>query len=516
MSAIIRIAALFMIAMAAPAPAAALQADPLPRPEQIARPQERLALQHLRALFNGPDEARLHPLLALDAILAETSGPSPLRGVVQFLRAPSLMNDHRNAEALAAIEESVRLLPAYSGPLMLAASIEAYNDRPDVGGDNLSRAITLDPAWAQRLDDHELANLVTRLRQRHDDRRIALIAERLFANGWHGDDLILRSSLARDRIKARMAEGDLAGARSALPYLQFPPHARELLMGLPYASLWPDIEAWTGPLQRDQWRSYLADARAQWQAGHDPAHAEAYGRALDAAGYDRTLVRDMLPLLMGPLDPSGDYQRIWTVARVASALSRLGRWDEADALFAHMLTIWPFGTDANALNFTANRARLLLLRGRTRDALDLIDRSIAFAERRNGEVSSAPLAAMHSVRACALHRLRRDAEARSSVAIAAADGDVDNMVFTFLCLERPEAARTFLIHALAQEGLRSDVADFLQPDDSPRDGEALSRSLTAARESLRHDPALLRAIAPYARILPYSARAGAPAEEPAQ
>ena len=501
-----------MIATAMPASAMA-QGDSLPRLGQIAQPQEQLAARHLSALINGPAEARHRPLPALDAILAETNGSSPLRGVVQLLRATALMNDDRSAEALAAIEESVRLLPTYGGSLLIAASIEAYNDRPDVGGDDLVRAIALDPVWARRMSDDELSNLIGRLRQRHDDRRIALIAERLFASGWHGEDIILRSSLARDRIKARVAEGDLAGARSALPYLQYPPHARQLLTGLPYSSLWPDIEAWTGPLQRDQWRSYLADSRALWQNGHLPAHATAYVQALDSAGYDRTLAREMLPLLMGPLDQRRDYPLIWTVSRVASALARLGRWDEADALFAHVLTIWPFGTDINALNFTANRARLLLYRGRTAESLEQIDRTIADAERRSAEVSAGPLAAMHAVRACALHRLGRDPEAARSVANAAAEGDVDNMLFTYLCLERPEAARRFLIDAIAQERLRSDVADFLQPEDDRDYGGELSRSLAAARESLRHDSALLRAIAPYARILSYSARAGVPAEE---
>lgn len=514
MAAIIRIAALGLIAMVALAPAPAA-ADPLPRPEQIALPQERLALQHLSALFSGPADATIHPLAALDRILAETHGPSALRGEVQFFRAIALMDDNRGSDAAAAIEESIRLLPTYSGPLILAVSIEAYNGRPGVGGDDLLRAIALDPESVRQFDDHELLNLIDRLRQQHDDRRIRLIAERLFATGWHGDDLRLRSSLARDLIKARMAEGDVAGARAALPHLAFPPHARDLLIGIAYRSLWPDIEAWAGPLQQAQWLSYLSETRARWQASHDPAQAQPYVEALAAAGHDRTMVRDMLPLLMGPLDRERDYQLIWVVPRVATALSILGRWDEADALFAHMLTVWPFGSDANALNFTANRARILLFRGRNQDALDLIERTIADAGRRGGIVSQAPLAGMHFVRACALHRLGRDAETMSSVAIAA-NGEVHTAVSTYLCLERAEAARTLLIDAIGQERLRGEVANFLQPADDRHDHEALSLSLTAGREALRRDPALLRAIAPFSRILAYSARAGAPAEEALQ
>jgi tetratricopeptide (TPR) repeat protein len=507
----IRAAALGLIAMAALGPAPA-RADPFPRTEQVALPQERLAVQHLSALFSGSPDAPIHPLAALDGILTETHGLSPLRGVVQALRAYALMNDNRGSDAVAAIEESIRLLPTYSGPLILGVAIESYNGHPDMGGDHFLRAIALDPEAARRLNDHELLNLIERLRQQHDDRRVALIAERLFAIRWSGDDLKLRSSLARDLIKARVAQGDIAGARAALPYLAFPPHARELLISLAYSSLWPDIESWTGPFQQGQWLSYLAETRARWQASHDPAQAQAYVDALAAAGHDRTMVREMLPVLMGPLDREHDYQLIWVVARVASALADLGRWDEADSLFAHVLTIWPFGSDANAINFTANRAKLLLVRGRSQDALDLIDRSIADAEQRGGAISRSPLADLHFVRACALHRLGRDAEAASSTAVATSD-EIQTAASTYLCLERPDAARTLLIDAAAQESLRADVADYMQPDDGPRDHEPLTELVAAGHEALRHDPDLLRAIGTYARILPYSARVGAPTEE---
>lgn len=514
MPAIIRVATRCLTAIAALAPLP-VSAIPLPLPEQIALPQEQLALQHLSQLFSDPAHAVIAPLADLDRILAETNGPSPLRGLVQYFRADALMDDNRDSEGASAIEESVRLLPAYGEPLILAASIEAYNGRPDMGGDFFLRGIALDPESARGIEDHELDNLIERLREQDDNRRIRLIAEGLFAIGWHGGNLRLRSSFARELIRARMAEGNVAGARAALPNLAFPPHARILLLSLAYRSLWPYIEAWTGPLQRAQWLSYLDETRARWQASHDHAQIEPYVQALASAGHDRTLVREMLPLLMGPLDSARDYELLWVVPAVATALSHLDRWDEADALFAHMLTVWPFGTDPNALNLTANRARLLLHRGRNQEALDLIDRTIHDAGRWGNNVSRAPLTAMHFVRACALHRLGRDPETMTSAAIAT-HGLVGTAVSTYLCLERPDSARKLLIDALAQENLRADVANLLQPDDGLRDHGALSESLAAGREALRRDPVLLRAVAAYARILPYSARAGAPAEEIAQ
>lgn len=506
-----RIAALVaLIALAAvPSPAAA---ELLPRPEQIATPRERPALRRLAAMITGPYAARTDPMPELDRLLGDVAEPTPLRGFIQYLRAYQLFYTDRGREASQAIDESIRLLPAYSGPLLLGVSIEGFNDRPAKAADYLLRAIALAPDDARAVEDYTLDNLSARLRQYHEERRLELLAERLFAIGWLGDDLELRSSLAQRAIRARVRDGDLAGARATLPHLAVPDHARELLLMNDYRAIWPDIEGWTGPRQARQWEAYLREITARWQASRDPEAAAPYVHGLRRAGHYRTIVREMLPALMRRLDRQRDYGQVWAVSPVASALAWLGRWDEADALFAHVLLTWPLGSDANALNFTANRARLRLLRGDWAGALGTIEATLADVPRWGGAVSPAPLASMHFVRACALHQLGREDEALTSVSIVLQAAVLETVVDLYLCLNRPEAARAALIDALASDAGRQEVVEFVQIDGTPPLPSDFGRELEARRNRLRQDPLLREAALRYGRILPYSVQAGAPPE----
>jgi tetratricopeptide (TPR) repeat protein len=487
-------------------------AELLPRAEQVASPREAPALAQMLALAMANSEARGDLLPQLDRMLASTAGPTPLRGLVQFLRAGALLDANRGREASPAIEESIRLLPSYTAPLLLAMSIEAYNDRPALGADYLLRAAALAPEDVLNVDDYELSNLVTRLDERDEMRRLNRIAGRLFEIGWHGNDASLRSSLARRLIRERLLAGDYQGARSLLPNLLLPGDAREMLLGNEYSALWPDLEVWTGPRQTRQWSSYLNEARARWQASRDPVFAEPYVRALVTAGHNRTLVDEMLPILMARLDARGDYRLIWAAASVAKALARLGRWDEADLLYAHTMEVWPLGSDANAINLAANRALLHLYRGDAAVALREIDAVIAEIPRWGGAVSPGPLAAIHFVRACALQQMGRRAEAVSSVALAAANGSPETLVDLYLCLDQPDAARNALIEALRRDSSRAFAIDLVQIDDRPPLPSSFGRGMRAKWDALRADPRLREAVARYGRILPYSLESGAPAE----
>jgi hypothetical protein len=375
-----------IVLLAAATPAGA---ETLPRPEQIASPRERPALRRLYAAVIHARPAG-SPLAELDRMLAGAVGPTPLRGYIQHLRAFELFYRDRDREAGAAIEESIRLLPEYTGPLMLGASIEAFNDRPAIAADYLLRAIALAPADARGFGDFELDNLVTRLMQHHEERRLELLAQHLFEIGWRGDDLVLRSTLAWNLIRARVEAGDLAGARAVLPHLAVPEHARQLLIMNDYRALWPDIEVWTGPRQERQWAIYLRETRARWQASRDPVRASPYVRALSRAGHFRTIVQEMLPALMRRPGRQRDYDQVWAYSPVAGALAQLGRWNEIETLFAHGLQTWRLGADANALNLTANRARLRLYRGDSAGALRDIEATLADVPRWGGAVSPAP------------------------------------------------------------------------------------------------------------------------------
>jgi hypothetical protein len=195
---------------------------------------------------------------------------------------------------------------------------------------------------------------------------------------------------------------------------------------------------------------------------------------------------------------------------IAGALSREGRWDEIDAMFARGLALWPLGGHARALNLSTNRASRKLLRGDAEAAVAGIDESIADAARWGGEASAAVMAQMHQTRACALHQLGRDAAAAPSVALVLAQRSRPGTIAELhLCLGRPAAARDVLIAALEDRALRHETLRYVQPiGTAPPQGEyaALARR---RRDALAADPDLLAAVSKVGRILPFALSDGA-------
>jgi tetratricopeptide (TPR) repeat protein len=500
-----------LLAMALVAPAA--RAELLPSPEAMVLPSEQPAFNDMMSQLTSRDELDSKSLLAaLDVALAKLREPTKLRGFIQFSRSSALLEQDRTAEALDAIEESIRLLPNYSGPLIVAAWAYSYSDRPGVGADFLLRASHQDPSAVRELDDYEVTNLLKRLRIVGDERRVRAVSDRLLEIGWLGTRLSSRSSLALESIKRRVAEGDVAGARTLVPKLLIPGHSMILLASNAYKDVWPDVEQWAGPKLERQWKIYLSEARSRWTASKSHDALADYSEALIAAGHDSTVIRDILPLLSGKLDKEEDYDLIFKVSSVAGALARGGRWSDIDALYAHVEKIWPLGLDANALNVAGNHAKWLLYRGSFREALAKMDATIEDARRRGAEVNSDALGVMHQYRGCMLHELGRDGETALPVALASGSLRPSSRAWMYLCVGKPEAARNILIEALGQPDFRDEAIGFVQKTAESPIQSPYGLKMAARVSALQRDPTLLAEIHKHGRVLPYSLREGAPAE----
>lgn len=502
-----------LVAASAVGSASHAQSRFLPEPQETALPHERPLFNDLIAKMatGGADDLAAN-LKTLDEALGKLAEPTKLRGVVQMMRAGILLYQNENTQAIAAVEESIRLLPDYSGPLISAASVYAYSNRPGQGADYLLRASQKDPDTVRLVDDYEINNLMARLDAVRDEHRIQALSDRLIAIGWVGKGLGSGSGLARDAIKRRLRAGDLAGARALVAKLVVPAHSRSLLMTTAFQQVWPDIDRWAGPKLQLQWSIYLNEARERWTASKDVGAVRDYSAALLSAGHDETVIREILPLF-DTADVHDDYDLIFVVAGVAGALAHEGRWKEANALFERAQKIWPLGSHANALNVTANHAGHLLVADRYKDALAKIDEAIADARKWGAEVNSDALAAMHHFRACALHGLGRDSEAGISIALAQAVETPAAVAGLHLCMDNLKAARQALIDGLKTESQRESVIAFVQKSDDRVAPSAYSRKMRARSESLRGDASVLAEVAKYGRVLPYRLNDGAPPED---
>ncbi len=241
------------VSLVAAYPAAA---EVLPNPSELAgatAEERRLLAESLSQMFEGGEGDAAAALIPLDQMLVKLKEPTKLRGFVQFLRAQALAAQERDAAAREAIDESIRLLPGYSAPLMSASRLYTYADQPGPAADYLMRASEIDPHVVREVDEYDIDSLFHRLSAQRDKRRAKLLSERLLKIGWLGNSLGSRSRLALYAISARMEEGDVTGARGFVTKLILPEHFQTLLIQNRYRDLWPDIEQWAGRELEKQW-----------------------------------------------------------------------------------------------------------------------------------------------------------------------------------------------------------------------------------------------------------------------
>jgi tetratricopeptide (TPR) repeat protein len=481
----------------------------LPPLDSLALPSEQGVFQDFVAKLGTAGSNRAAALAAADEALGKLPAPTRLRGFVQFVRAGVLQALNRPLDAADAAAESAQLLRGYSGPLILAFTINAYLNRTDSATEYLMRAADADPTTTRTIDDYEIDNLMARLDGFHDDTRERTVSDRLLQIGWEGKHLGSRSQLAAQAIRLHIIDGDLDGAKALVPKLLTPGDSRDLLMMKQYSAVWPDIETWAGPELRQQWSIYLDEARARWEAGRTTLTARDYLQALESAGDYETAASEMLPLFDAP---KKDEELVFMVPRLADVLSQLGRWGEAEKLYQHAQQIWPIGSEPNALNVTANYAVLLLREGKAQEGLERMDEALADARKWGPDVGVTPLAAMQDKRACLLHELGRNSEAAISAAQALGVETGPTAALLHLCLGDPAAAKQDLLRALDNETTREDVVRFMQPTDSPALPSDYGRRMYAAEIALRSDPDVIRAVSKYGRILPWAVNAGAASE----
>jgi tetratricopeptide (TPR) repeat protein len=483
----------------------------MPRVEEFASPSELILLNAAIEAFQeskSVDEG----FAVLDQLLGKAAEPTQFRGIVQLIRAETLGQVGRSPEAVQAIEESIRLLPGYSAPLISAAIIHGYANEPAKAADFLLRAIELDPESVRSLDDYEVFAILRGLKYAAEDARQEAVSDRLLQIGWVGRRLTSQSSLASEAIGRRLKEGDIVGARSLVSKLLVPSHSYNLLSRREFIAVWPEIERWAGPKLSNQWSMYLREARERWASSKSVDTVQDYTNALLGAGHYESVIRDVYPLLLGKLDRIESQDLIFVISGVASALAMKGRWDDADALFERTQKVWPLESQANAINIAGNRARYLLFSGKLDEALRYAD--LALAEGIKKKVNPDALTEMHVTRACILHELGRIAEADASTRLALVRAFPGTAANLHLCRGDDEAAKRALLQGLKDPARRTSVITFLQPDENddllP---SKYAHAMAARRVALKADPELRSSVEEYARILPFTLDEGAPKEE---
>ncbi|UUR07355.1 hypothetical protein [Sphingomonas glaciei] len=490
-----------------------LLAAPVPRIDEISaveRPTVTAAIALVSQRGVSP------PIAELDRLLADLPAPTKGRGVIQMMRASILSGLNRNGEAQLALQESIRLLPEYSGPLFTAAGIMTYSRTPGAAADYFIRASRIDPEEAAQASTYDVFNIINRLRVVGDQQRLESLVDRLIQINWVGNDLDGRSTLVRDAILLRLKRKDVAGARALVPEVLDPRDQYGLLAQKAAEPIWSDIEAWSGPRLEKQWPVYLREAKRRYEASGDLEGAGDYLDALVAARKDQEAVMRLLPVFTAEGLGEKDHELLLKAAALAGALGRLGRFDEQDALFEGLGKIWPLGSATNALNLTGNHARWLLIRGQNERSLTMIDATIAAAKQAGDEVNGDAFAAMYQTRACVLATSGRREEAEGAAALGALAATVApaGAARMYLCLGQIEKAKAVLLKALASDISRPATVLALQPSNSRPAPTPFAQSEQKAWDELRADRVVVAALRREGRMLSFAMGEGAPAALP--
>lgn len=327
-----------------------VSAAPVPSMGEIDA-SERPVMMRAIALLTQPDVSS--SVQQLDRLLAEVPSPTKARGSIQLMRTQLLFRLGRESEAQLAIQESIRLLPDYSGPLFAAAEMTTFSQNPGAAADYYLRASRIDPERAANTPTYNLFNLIRRLRHAGDQQRIEALTDRLVQINWVGNDLDGRSTLVRDAILLKLKRKDVAGARALVTEIVDPSAQYSLLAQKIAEPIWGDIQAWGGPKLDKQWPVYLREAKRRFSASNDLEGARDYLSALVEARHDQEAIATFLPIFMSEDRTRKDEPLLFGAVTLAGALARSGRFDEQDALYERLGRIWPIGSTTNALNLTS-------------------------------------------------------------------------------------------------------------------------------------------------------------------
>ena len=449
--------------------------------------------------------SRTPDLARLDALLAKLPRPTPLRGMVQTVRAGVLANRQDAGPAVTAIEEALRLLPDDPRPKLMASGIFTFSGSPQRAADLWIDASRLSPDFARMSDRYMIMALIGRLTDIGDrtraDRLNARIAEIGFSTGLASE----RSNGALARTREAVRENQVDAALLSVTAIGDPVDLLTLYIDQRYAVLWPRIAEWAGPDLTAQSRRYLEELRADWQAGNSFETAVPYARRLSSLQAYPAIIALFLPMF-DRVRPGGEQQEEaeFLAPIVSRALALQGRQADARALLAKMAAAMPADDQGNALNIDG--AYLALASAQT-DWLEVVRRADTFLARAKSlgpSVNRSASLQVQAWRACALHHLGQEGEARRAIAdVALAEALLPEPAMNlYICRGDAASARTLVVSRLVDPSTRDWALRFMQPTAPDKIMTPLDRIMKPISQAVRDTPEVLAATKKEGRILP--------------
>lgn len=450
----------------------------------------------MRSISETVETAKPEQLENALALFAARQGlTAKQRLLILSVRTARLVEANAPTQAIKLSRAETLAYPDDPFPQMiLAQAAYAANDYSTVANAVIA-ALRLQPDLVGQLSSYELKVLFDRLAIAKQDDLSNALARRLFDAGWTTGYVGLRSSAARALVADLLEKGDVTASRRYVVEVQIPAALAMMLSDNRYAPLHPTIADWAGPRLEKQWPIYLAEAKRAFENEGSAAAADEYASALISAKQDSTLLATFFPFAEQQFTKTEDEEWLFTIAKVASSLARQGRWDDSFASLDRASKLLDEDSQ-NAVNISANRARLRLMKGDFEAASKLFVPVIVEAKAHEA-VGPSTMAWLESYRLCATHRHGSDQAKADASRLSASKSKKEPgaLAWMWLCLGQPAAARDSWLSAVDDPDKLAMLLAYLQPDGDVTYDSAFALEMDRAAEGLRKDPALRSAVA---------------------
>lgn len=459
--------------------------------------------------------SRTPDLARLNTVLAKLPRPTPLRGMVQTVRAGVLSNQKDAGPAVAAIEEALRLLPDDPRPKLVAAGIFTFSGSPQRAADLWMEVSRVAPDYARMTDRYMIMALSGRLADLGDrvraDRLNARLAEIGFSTGLAPE----RSNAALARTREALRDQRMDDAAAAVSAIGDPSDLMTLYVDRRYAALWPRIAEWAGPDLSGQSRHYLEELRADWQSADSFETAAPYARQLASMQAYKAITTLFLPMFDRiRSDPDAEQQADaeYLAPIVARSLLLQGRETEARALLAKVAAAMPADDLGNALNIDGSYLTLASIQTDWPEVMNRADAFLARAKSLGPSVNRSATLQVEAWRACALYRLgRKEAAQRATADVLLAEALMPGTAMDlYLCRGDSAGARALVVSRLADPSSRDWALRFVQPVSADLVVTPLDRLMKPVEQAVRNAPDVVAAANKVGRILPQPLNRGIP------
>ncbi len=434
---------------ATPAPA-----EPATRPsqEEVQASLDAIGAADTRRLLS--DRAYAGAMLGhLDRIAPYMSDDATAGHAVRNMRLLALVTLERPADATPIVDEIIAERPNdpghYAAPWLAALN---FRDFPRAVAliETASRAVP-GVRWATlraMLDRQTVNGLLFELKNEAGNPDRVRFADALFRIGWPGDGDMESSDYIRSiLIEDRLAAGDPAAARGYAEGISTLRNTVNLLLGRRYDQVLPAGADRLAMLRTAIERQDRATREALAGSPGDML------RIVDRSNYLRSLARaeEALALVQPhladvPATAANGEHGMWVVMEGASALSSLGRQDEALALMDRVAAL-PLAGNPSLISLRINHLGMLWEAGRNEEVLRRADTLDAEGDRFASDYGKAWIVA---ARVCALGALGRGGETAPLVERLRGWSEINPAALSnaYLCLGDEAAVAALMVRRL--------------------------------------------------------------------